>query len=200
MEIAVDVLILHGTKDDTKARAAYVYEESQKLIAAQRLEQHFHGRPAPANIGPIIGWGRRNAKIVEQWRQEVWGHTGKVARWTSPSKRHSVIDDAREIQAKYRCGCWSEVVENIHDVCVVTLDMLHWGTHGSGGALLRGEGTDPVGMGSDVIVNAVAMSLIVVEAMRCEAPSLFLLPAIREPYDDLQSTLSELEKAFDPEG
>src|SRR5262249_32121154 len=99
---------------------------------------------------------------------------------------------------KYRCVCWTNVIENIHGSCAVTLDILNWGTHGSGAGWMRGEGLDLVGLGADILVNAVAMAKVIVDALKCESPALFAVPAVRDAYDAMATSVKELEDALRP--
>jgi len=143
-EIAVDMVILHNDTSDKSAELLTLWEDSQRLKAAEEYVRYLKrakGRiPAPAYVR-LADFAQSAAPKIEAHRREKWnGRSTHRERWRSDG---SLLDDVFVADAN-RCECWKQKDSSFEEVYAERMNTLNWLTHGSGNTALRGQdGTDP---------------------------------------------------------
>jgi hypothetical protein len=127
-ELAVDLGVLHHDRKNFPVEHVAIWERSQKLLAAERVERAFKGKALTSDLQMRVDFVRREGPAIRAERARIWGpaQTKHPSRWTN----RSLDADALAVDAFGTYG--------LREYYDVRYPELCWGAHASGITIVRG--------------------------------------------------------------
>ena len=123
LEILVDLTLLHHSKDKDIAEKIKAWEDSRRLLDAQRIVEYYKNKPPKSYQAQQIFIKNEKKRICELRKKYGW--TKHPARWSGPN--NTFLDDisrAKELEH------FEDI--DIEEIYVAEHPRMNWMIHGSG--------------------------------------------------------------------